>query len=114
MTLSAALTSPLNKIADLDDENWGKWNKLFMMFFRGCSATWITAATATSKVPDDKKELDSELVWAIYSHVSETYQPLIEDATSGLEAWRTLKTRFEKSTMSRRIKALISRETKYT
>ena len=75
------------------------------MFFRGCSATWITSATATSTVPDAKKELDGEIVWAIYSHVSETFQPIIEDETSGLEAWRKLKARFEKSTMSRRIRA---------
>ncbi|KAJ7940103.1 hypothetical protein B0H13DRAFT_2300175 [Mycena leptocephala] len=96
-TLSASLASSLNKIVDLTDENWGKWSKDFTMFFRGCSAT--------ATVPENKKELNGELVWAIYSHVSETFQPLIQDATSGLEAWRALKQRFEKSTMARRIKA---------
>ncbi|KAJ7775878.1 hypothetical protein B0H14DRAFT_3508327 [Mycena olivaceomarginata] len=41
------------------------------------------------------------LVWTIYSHVHDDYKAIIEDEKSGLVAWRKLKARFEKSTMSR-------------
>jgi hypothetical protein len=75
------------------------------MFFHGCGAAYIADSTMATTVPIDKVGLDSKLVWAIYLHIHNDYKVLIEDKKSGLAAWRTLKARFEKSTMSRCLKA---------
>ncbi|KAJ7694411.1 hypothetical protein B0H17DRAFT_1275499 [Mycena rosella] len=105
MPISSALLEGLRKLADIDDATWGDGSKTMTMFFRGCGAAYIADATASTTVPDDKKDLDGELVWTIYSHVHADYKAIIEDEKSGLAAWKKLKARFEKSTMSRRLKA---------
>ncbi|KAF7333941.1 hypothetical protein MSAN_02396000 [Mycena sanguinolenta] len=103
MPISSALLAGLAKLDDLTEDSWGSWSKTMVMFFRGCGAPYI--ANAAAAVPDGKADIDSELVWTIYSHVHADYQGLIEEEKSGLAAWKILKAHFEKSSMSRRLKA---------
>ncbi|KAF8169895.1 hypothetical protein K438DRAFT_1854860 [Mycena galopus ATCC 62051] len=103
MPISSVILAGLVKLEDLTEDTWGSWSKTMTMFFCGCGASYITNNAAT--VPDDKKDIDSELVWTIYSHVHPDYKASVEEEMSGLAAWKILKGRFEKSSMARRLKA---------
>ncbi|MGH7240018.1 MAG: hypothetical protein ACREHG_08120 [Candidatus Saccharimonadales bacterium] len=61
--------------------------------------------------PSEAKELaewkakDKMMVAIIYSKIDGNYKHLVEDLESGQEAWKTLREKFERSTMGQRMKA---------
>lgn len=72
-------------------------------FLLGNSATWILENKA--EVPTDKKDLDQQISVCIYTSISEEYQYLVEGLTSGLVAWKAVLQHFQKTSISRRLKA---------
>jgi hypothetical protein len=99
--LPASSMPILEKVPNLNDTNWYKWSKGMKIFFMGAGIEGI----ADGDLPEDVGELrvwkamDRMIMAHIFSKVTDEFHYLIEDLTSGKDAWATLKGHFEASTM---------------
>ena len=102
-----AISNIWQKIPDLNGENWSQFSKLMQAFFQSAG---LTPYYVNNKTPPEDKQaefatMDAQLGGYFMFKVAEEYQFLVEDKTSGLKAWKALKSHFERSTMGGRILA---------
>jgi len=75
------------------------------MFFRGAGALYLLEDPIPAAVPADKKALDGQIVFFIWTSMAEEMRYLVDDKASGLEAWKSVLGHFQKSSLGRRLKA---------
>ena len=105
--IPSAIVSLLNDIPKLDDKNWFQWKEEMSFFFLGAGVSGITDGEIPTEVAELKRwqALDKQLTAYIYTRVAEQYRYLLKGITSGYQAFQTLQTFFERSTMGHRMNA---------
>lgn len=99
--LSSFLSATLLGTIKLSDDNWVEWSENMEMFFLGAGADWVTSGT----VEKGQGKLDKSLVAYIFAAMEPDQRFRIRNIKSATEAWTTLKSIYNKSTMGRRIRA---------
>jgi hypothetical protein len=95
------LSNALLSINKLGDDNWVEWSEDMEMFFLGIQADWVTSG----ELETHQAKLDKALVAYIYSSMEPEQRYRIKGIKSATEAWKTLKSLYNKSTMGHRIRA---------
>jgi hypothetical protein len=103
MTLPNFITPILAKVPLLTEENYSRWKDAMAMVILGAGAIWITDDDDAT-VPTTSVLLDKQMAAIIWSVISEELQYLVLGKTSGLDAWKAVKERFQRSTLARRFK----------
>jgi gag-polypeptide of LTR copia-type len=100
-TIPSFLSTALLSINKLGDDNWVEWSENMEMFFMGVQMDWVT----TGVVEAGQDKLDKALTAYIYTAMEPGQRYRIKGIKSATEAWTTLKSIYNKSTMGRRIRA---------
>ena len=94
-TISSFLSTALLSINKLGDDNWVEWSENMEMFFMGVQMDWVT----TGVVESGQDKLNKALTAYIYTAMEPEQYYHIKGIKSATEAWKTLKSIYNKSTM---------------
>jgi len=98
--ISSFLSTSLLGAEKLSEDNWVEWSENMQMFFLGAQAEWVTSG----KVPYGQAAIDKSLIAFVYATLEPEQRYRIKGMRSAVEAWTTLKTAYNKSTMGSRIR----------
>lgn len=109
-SITSATAAIILGIPKLEGEhNYHSWIDAFHVVFGGIGADYLTGDTLPATVPTDGLALlDKRLVLQIWSRIDPSLQYLVtssDDKTSALEVMRSIRGKFQRSSMARRIKA---------
>jgi len=107
MAIHSGALALLSPVPTLTASNWHEFAKGMKMFFLGVGMDGIITGSLPSGSSElaSWKKLDRQIIAYIYTKVDPDYQYLIQDLESGQEAWKALRSHFEKSTMGHRMQA---------
>lgn len=87
----------------LSNENFGVEAKYWKKFFQAVNAAFILDLSGT--VPAEKKALDEEINYILFSRTDDKYSHLIEDEASAATSWKKLVATFQSDNITSQISA---------
>ncbi|TRM55268.1 hypothetical protein BD626DRAFT_419182 [Schizophyllum amplum] len=101
---SYAVNSLMDKEKLRGEENWYAFEENIVRFCRGINATWVTS-DKTTKVADADVALDNAIGFVLATRLERDVEAVVKDKYGGWEMYATLKAKYTKSTMARRVAA---------
>jgi hypothetical protein len=74
----------------LNSENWEDWYTTMEMLFYSALAEYFINPTPSTTIPPECSYLDSQVYSLLLDKVDVQFRPLVEDSSSGLQAWLAL------------------------
>ena len=74
----------------LNSENWEDWYTSMEILFIGALADYFINPTPSTTIPPECSYLDSQVYSLLLDKVDVQFRPLVENSSSGLQAWLTL------------------------